>query len=76
MGKLILSAGIGLVTGLICFFISVAFLCIVLLVAGRAMHQQIDMTMALKVAVPVALMAAVTGFIVTLVRSFRTRPVR
>jgi len=76
MGKLILSAGIGLVTGLICFFISVAFLCIVLLVAGRAMHQQLDMTMALKVAAPVALMAAVTGFIVTLVRSFRTRPAR
>jgi hypothetical protein len=76
MGKLILSAGIGLVTGLICFFISVAFLCIVLLAASGVMHQQIDMTMALKVAAPVALMAAVTGFIVTLVRSFRTRPAR
>jgi hypothetical protein len=76
MGKLILSASIGLATGLISFFISVAFLCIVLLAASGVMHQQQDMTRVLKVAAPVALMAAVTGFIVTLVRSFRTRPAR
>jgi predicted permease len=72
MGKLFVSAGVGLAAGLICFFLSVAFLCIVLLLYGLARHVHPDMTLTYKVAAPVALLAAFTGFMITLVRSFRS----
>jgi uncharacterized membrane protein YhiD involved in acid resistance len=71
MGKLVLSAGIGLVAGIICFFLSVAFLCFVLLGVRFISHMQPDMTLTYKAAAPVALFAAITGFTVTLVRSVR-----
>lgn len=72
MRKLIISAGIGLVSGVICFFLSVAFLCIVLLIFWAVTHNRPDMTLAYKVAAPVALLAAFLGFTISLVRSFRT----
>jgi uncharacterized membrane protein YhiD involved in acid resistance len=71
MGKFFLSAGVGLVTGILCFFTSVAFLCFVLLAVRFISHMQPDMTLTYKAAAPVALLAAITGFTVTLVRSFR-----
>ncbi|MBZ5524482.1 MAG: hypothetical protein LAP21_19765 [Acidobacteriia bacterium] len=71
MGKFIVSAGIGLAAGLICFFISVAFLAILLLGIRGASGVHPDMTLAYRVAAPVALLAAMTGFTVALVRSFR-----
>jgi hypothetical protein len=71
MGKFFLSAGIGLVTGVICFFVSVAFLCFVLLIVRGITHVQPDMTLTYRVAAPVALLAALCGFSVTLARSFR-----
>jgi hypothetical protein len=73
MAKFFLSAGIGLVTGVICFFVSVAFLCFVLLIVRGITHVQPDMTLAYRVAAPVALLAAVCGFSVSLVRSFRQK---
>jgi uncharacterized membrane protein YjfL (UPF0719 family) len=71
MRKLILSIGVGLASGVICFFLSVAFLCIVLLVFWGVTHNRPDMTLTYKVAAPVALLAAVVGFTITLVRSLR-----
>lgn len=71
MGKLVLSAGIGLVTGIICFFLSVAFLCFVLLIVRGVTHTHPDMTLTYKAAAPVAVLAALTGFTVTLVRTVR-----
>jgi hypothetical protein len=73
MGKFFLSAGIGLAAGLICFFISVAFLCFVLLAARAFTHSPVDMTLAYRAAAPVALLAALCGFSITLVRTFRAR---
>jgi hypothetical protein len=73
MGKFFLSAGIGLVTGVICFFVSVAFLCFVLLIVRGIAHVQPDMTLTYRVAAPVALLAALCGFSVALVRSFRRK---
>lgn len=73
MRKLVLSMGVALASGIICFFLSVAFLCIVLLISWAVTHNRPDMTLAYKVAAPVALLAAVTGFMITLVRSFRAR---
>lgn len=72
MRKLILSAGVGLASGIICFFLSVAFLCIVLLISWAVTHNRPDMTLAYKVAAPVALLAAIAGFMITLVRSWRS----
>lgn len=72
MRKLILSAGVGLASGIICFFLSVAFLCIVLLIAWAVTHNRPDMTLTYKVAAPVALLAAIAGFMITLVRSVRS----
>jgi uncharacterized membrane protein YhiD involved in acid resistance len=74
MKKFFLSAGIGLVSGIITFFLSVAFLCFVLLVVRAASHTRPDMTLAYRVAAPVALLGAICGFIITLVRSMRSRP--
>jgi hypothetical protein len=71
MRSLFLSAGIGLAAGLICFFISVAFLAIVLLIMWGVSHSHPDLTLAYKAAAPVALLAAITGFVVSLTRSIR-----
>jgi hypothetical protein len=71
MRTLFLSSVIALVAGVIFFFLSVAFLCFVLLIAGAVRHTHPDMTLSFKAAVPVAILAAVAGFVVTLVRSFR-----
>ena len=54
MGKFFVSAGIGLVSGVISFFLSVAFLCFALLLAGILSHIRPDMTLTYKVAAPVA----------------------
>jgi NADH:ubiquinone oxidoreductase subunit H len=76
MKKFFLSAGIGLVTGIITFFLSVAFLCIVLLVIRAASHSDPDMTLAYKAALPVAILAAICGFTIALVRTGRSsRPI-
>ena len=76
MGKVFLSAGIGLVSGVVSFFLSVAFLCFVLLLAGALSHIRPDMTLTYKAAAPVAILAALTGFTVSLVRSVRRSSVR
>jgi hypothetical protein len=49
----------------------VAFLCIVLLVLRAASHTNPDMTLAYRAAFPVAILGAICGFIITLVRSGR-----
>jgi hypothetical protein len=74
MGKFIVSAGIGLVTGVICFFLSVAFLCFVLLIYWGFSHTHPDMSLTYKAAAPVAVLAALTGFAISLFRMFRTAP--
>jgi hypothetical protein len=71
MRKLIVSIGIGMASGLITFFLSVAFLCFVLLIIGLAQHSHPDMTLTYKVAAPVGVLAAITGFTISLVRSIR-----
>ena len=73
MKKFFLSAGIGLVSGIITFFLSVAFLCIVLLVIRAASHTTPDMTLAYKAAAPVAVLGAICGFTIALVRLLRSR---
>jgi hypothetical protein len=73
MSKFFVSAGVGLATGVICFFISVAFLCFVLLGARAVTHNPVDMTLTYRVAAPVALLAALCGFSITLVRTLRAR---
>ena len=74
MKKFFLSAGIGLMAGVITFFLSVAFLCFVLLAIRAIGHTRPDMTLAYRAAAPVALLGAICGFIVTLVRLFRSSP--
>lgn len=71
MRTLFLSIVIGLAAGVICFFISVAFLCFVLLIVSAVSHGRADMTLAYKVAAPVAVLAAISGFTITLVRGVR-----
>ena len=71
MGKFLLSIAIGLVSGVICFFLSVAFLSFVLLIMRAFTHTQPDMTLTYKAAAPVALLAALSGFTVSLVRAVR-----
>lgn len=71
MRKFFLSAGIGLASGVICFFLSVAFLCFLLLILGALQHTRPDMTLTYKVAAPVGLLAAIVAFSITLVRSIR-----
>jgi len=73
MKKFLLSAGIGIVTGVITFFLSVAFLCIVLLVLRATSHTDPDMTLAYKAAIPVAILGAICGFTIALVRTHRSR---
>ena len=72
MGKLIVSAGIAVISAVICFFLSVAFLCFVLLIIGAVAHSHPDMTLTYKAAVPVALLAGVCAFTISLVKMFRT----
>ena len=72
MGKLFVSAGVALACGLVCFFLSVAFLCFVLLIYGFVTHSHPDMTLTYRVAAPVAVLATITGFVVTLVRVVRS----
>jgi hypothetical protein len=72
MRTLFLSMTIGLVTGVISFFTSVAFLCFVLLFIGAINHSRPDMTLTFKVALPVAALATVLAFVITLVRSVRS----
>lgn len=72
MRTLFLSLVIGLIAGVICFFVSVAFLCFVLLIMGAATHTRPDMTLTYRVAAPVAGLAALCGFTVSLVRGVRT----
>lgn len=76
MGKFFVSAGIGLVSGVVSFFVSVAFLCFVLLFAAALSHIRPDMTLTYKAAAPVAILAALTGFTVSLVRSVRRASAR
>ena len=71
MRTFFLSIAIGLASGVICFFISVAFVIFVLLLVSAFSHHHADFTLAYKVAAPVACLAAVTGFMVTLVRGIR-----
>ena len=71
MRTLFLSSVIALVSGVIFFFLSVAFLSFVLLIYGALTHTRPDMTLAIRAAAPVAGLAAIAGFIVTLVRSIR-----
>jgi formate hydrogenlyase subunit 4 len=72
MRRFFLSAGIGIFSGVITFFLSVAFLCIVLLVLRATSHTNPDMTLAYRAAWPVAILGAVCGFIITFVRSGRS----
>lgn len=76
MKKFFLSAGIGIASGVITFFLSVAFLCMVLLALRAASHTTPDMTLAYKAAAPVAILGALCGFIIALVRVGRPRPAR
>ncbi len=76
MKKLFLSAGVGLASGLITFFLSVAFLCVVLLVLRSVNHAMPNMTLAYKAAIPVGILAAILGFMITLFRPKRPRPVQ
>ncbi len=71
--RFFLSAGIGIVSGVITFFMSVAFLCFVLLVYRFTSHTAPDMSLTYKAAAPVAVLAAITGFVVALVRGLRSR---
>ena len=71
MRILFLSAAVGFITGVITFFLSLAFLCFVLLILGAATHTRPDMTLTFKAAAPVAILAAISGFTVTLVRGIR-----
>jgi len=71
MKTLLVSAGIGLAAGLVCFFLSVAFLAFLLLIVWGVTHNAPDMTLTYKAAAPVAVLAAILGFTITLVRSVR-----
>lgn len=66
-----MSAAIGLVSGVICFFLSVAFLCFLLLIVRALTHVHPDMSLTYKAAAPVAILAAFTGFTISLVRAVR-----
>ncbi len=76
MKKFFLSAGIGLASGVITFFLSVAFLCTVLLVLKAASHTMPDMTLAYRAAAPVAILGAICGFTIALFRLSRSRSTR
>jgi len=71
MRTVFFSVAIGLAAGVICFFLSVAFLCFVLLIVSAVSHNHVDFTLAYRVAAPVALLAAASGFTVMMVRGIR-----
>lgn len=75
MKRFFLSAGIGLVSGVITFFMSVAFLCFVLLAFRAASHSNPDMSLAYKAAAPVAVLGAIGGFVFSLIRTMRSRTI-
>lgn len=68
MKRFFLSAGVALASGVIAFFLSVAFLCFVLLVFKGMNHSMPDMTLAYKAAIPVAILGAICGFFLTLIK--------
>ncbi len=72
MRTFFLSLAIGLIAGVLCFFLSVAFLAILLLIIGAFKHTRQDLTLAYRVAALVALFAALSGFMITLVRGVRS----
>jgi len=76
MKKFFLSAGIGLISGVITFFLSVAFLCFVLLALRATSHSAPDMTLAYRAAFPVAILGAICGFTIALIRVGRPRAAR
>ena len=76
MKKFFLSAGIGIASGVITFLLSVAFLCIILLVLRASSHHMPDMSLAYKAAVPVAILGAICGFMITLFRPKRPQATR
>ena len=76
MKKFFLSAKIGLASGVITFFLSVAFLCFVLLTLRATNHTNPNMTLAYKATVPVAILGAICGFVIALVRVGRARATR
>jgi hypothetical protein len=73
MRRFIVSAGIGLVSGVIAFFLSVAFLCFVLLAIRATSHTNPNMTLAYRAAWPVGILGAICGFVIALVRGGRSR---
>ncbi|HLJ85555.1 MAG TPA: hypothetical protein VKZ53_01950 [Candidatus Angelobacter sp.] len=75
MAKFFVSAGVGIAAGAICFFLSVAFLSLLLLATGAMAHIHTDLSLSYKAAAPTAILAALTGFVVTMVRAVR-RPAR
>ncbi|HEY7403889.1 MAG TPA: hypothetical protein VIB39_10230 [Candidatus Angelobacter sp.] len=68
MQKLARASMIGLVSGAVCFVILAALLVIVLLIIGARGHTHPDMALSVKVALPVAVITTIAGFIIALVR--------
>jgi len=78
MSKMQRATVIGLVSGAVCFVILAGLLAITLLIihssnpaTSQTSHSHLDMHLALVVALPVAVVTAVAGFIIAVVR-FRT----
>lgn len=71
MRILFLSVAISFITGVITFFLSLAFLCFVLLILGAVTHTRPDMTLTFKAAGPVAILAVISAFAITLIRGIR-----
>ncbi|HLW52098.1 MAG TPA: hypothetical protein VKW06_04575 [Candidatus Angelobacter sp.] len=72
MRSIALSIAVALSAAVISFFLSVAFLCFVLLIMGAVTHTRPDMTLTYKAAAPVAALALLCGFFITLARSLRS----
>ena len=68
MRNVFLASVIGLVSGVVCFFILVALLAVLLLILAASRHSHLDMTLTMKIALPVAALTTVAGFIIALVR--------
>lgn len=68
MRKLFLASVIGLVSGVVCFLILVALLAVFLLILSAIRHSHPDMTLTMKIALPVAALTTVAGFIIARVR--------
>lgn len=76
MRKVPLSIAIGLVTGVISFFTSVALLIFGFLIIGAINHRRPDMTLTFKIALPIAVVAAFIGFLLALFRTRAGLPVK